>query len=251
LDKGGNIDSTFGQNGSTITDMGDREHGNTISLQQDGKIILAGKNETFIHNDWYPNFAMARYNTDAVMPLHFTYFNASPTRNGGITLNWQTAQENNNAYFAVERSGDSRFRGNDVSGGDEIKRINSKGNSSQAQTYSYTDNTPLQGTNFYRLKQVDKDGKFSYSQIVSATVQNGLTVVLYPNPVKDVLNIKGLDAMMSYELLIMNAKGNLVTQTKINNVSSYKWNLRSLSKGVYYLNIVANQNSTTVKFVKE
>jgi hypothetical protein len=75
--------------------------------------------------------------------------------------------------------------------------------------------------------------------------------VLYPNPVKDALNIKGLDAMMNYELLIMNVKGNLVTQTKINDVSSYKWNLRSLSKGIYYLSVTSNNRNTSVKFVKE
>ena len=81
-------------------------------------------------------------------------------------------------------------------------------------------------------------------------MQNGLTVVLYPNPVKDVLNIKGLDEMMNYELLIMNAKGNSVASTTVNNVSSYKWNLRSLSKGVYYLTLTSNNIKTSVKFVK-
>jgi len=240
----GLLDSSFGINGKQITEIGDYARAHASILQGDGKIILAGDAGTSY------DYALARYNNDIVMPLHFTYFNATSTNNGGIALNWQTAQENNNAYFAVERSGDSRFRGNDGTSL-EITRINSKGNSSQAQTYSYTDNAPLQGTNFYRLKQVDKDGRFSYSQIVSVTLQNGLFVILYPNPVKDVLNIKGLSSINNYELIINNSGGNVMVQTSISNASSYMWNLQRLSKGIYYLSLVSNNKTTTVKFVKE
>jgi uncharacterized delta-60 repeat protein len=235
----GSIDSSFGVNGKQITDFGDLDKSTTSVFQPDGKIVLAGYGA---HSFEY---LLARYNNDISLPLQFTYLNAAPTNNGGITLSWQTAQENNNNYFSIQRSG------NTTSNFAELIRINSQGNSSQAQTYSYTDNTPLHGTNFYRLKQVDKDGKFSYSQIVSATIADGLTVVLYPNPVRDVLNIKGLDASMSNELSVMSAKGSVVAQTAISSTSSYQWNLKSLSKGVYYLRISSRNKTAIVKFVKE
>ena len=61
-----------------------------------------------------------------------------------------------------------------------------------------------------------------------------------------------LDAGMSYELSVMSAQVSVVLQTKISNTSSYKWNLQSLSKGVYYLRVIsADKEKTIVKFVKE
>ena len=86
---------------------------------------------------------------------------------------------------------------------------------------------------------------------MSATIQNGLTVVLYPNPVRDVLNIKGLSEFTIYDLRITNAGGSLVAQKKISNALSYQWNLKSLSKGVYYLSVNSTNGKTSVKFVKD
>ena len=68
---------------------------------------------------------------------------------------------------------------------------------------------------------------------------------------RDVLNIKGVDRSTDYDLRITNAQGSLVTQTSISNSSAHSWNLQSLSAGVYYLNIVSANETTTVKFVKD
>lgn len=127
LNSNGGRDPSFGINGIVISDFGGYESAHASILQTDGKIILAGEDPDS-HYDWL----LARYNNDAAMPLYFTYFNAAPTNNGGVALNWQTVQENNNAYFAVERTPGNNFN--------ELTRINSKGNSSQAQSYSYTGN---------------------------------------------------------------------------------------------------------------
>ena len=110
---------------------------------------------------------------------------------------------------------------------------------------------PLQGTNFYRLKQVDKDGKFAYSQIASITFNGENIFVVYPNPVKDVLNIKGLDASANYHLIVHDIRGNAVAQTNVHNISGYSWNIENISAGFYYLEIISGNKTSTIKFVKQ
>ena len=104
---------------------------------------------------------------------------------------------------------------------------------------------------YYRLKQVDKDGKFTYSQIVSVVFNDENIFVVYPNPVKDVLNIKGLNASANYHLIIHDIRGNAVAETNVHNISDYAWNIKNISRGFYYLEIIAGNKTSTVKFVKQ
>ena len=183
------------------------------------------------------------------MAIALKNFNAVPTNDGSVKISWQAFSEINNNYFSIERSNKPQFHGS------EIARIYSKGQ----QLYSYTDNTPLQGTNYYRLKQVDEDGSFSYSNVVPVTLQNETLITVYPNPVKDILHIKGLDGTINYEAKIMNEKGNVVAATSITKNASYDLNLQNLNKGVYYLNLISSnktlptgrQETITIKFLKE
>jgi hypothetical protein len=90
------------------------------------------------------------------------------------------------------------------------------------------------------------------SNTAASNTNDLIHLKIYPNPVKDVLNIQGLSSIDNYQLLIVNEKGNIIASTKIANASNYKWNLKSLSKGVYYLSLSSSNNKkTTVKFVKE
>ena len=109
----------------------------------------------------------------------------------------------------------------------------------------------MQGTNFYRLKQVDKDGKFTYSQVASITFNNGNMFVVYPNPVKDVLNIKGMNASVNYHLIVRGIRGNAVAETNVHNISGYSWNIENISAGFYYLEIISGTKTSTIKFVKQ
>ncbi len=88
-------------------------------------------------------------------PIIYSQFKATQTK-ATITLNWQTTTELNNSYFAVERSCNAVNY-------TAVVRVNIAATGAAVQDYVYTDKQPLAGTNYYRLKQVDKDGKFSYS----------------------------------------------------------------------------------------
>ncbi|HKR05658.1 MAG TPA: SdrD B-like domain-containing protein [Bacteroidia bacterium] len=117
------------------------------------------------------------------LPIELLYFNAESDHSGSVLLTWATATEINNDYFTVERSGD---RINFTT----IETLKGAGNSTFTKKYSCTDEIPLPGLNYYRLKQTDYNGKFEYSGILAIDIRKpGLTVTeLYPNPVSTSLN---------------------------------------------------------------
>lgn len=125
------------------------------------------------------------------LPVKLVKFTAK-AESQSVLLNWETASEQHNDKFVVERSADGKifFPLNDIS---------SKGNSNTLITYTLRDKTPLNGINYYRLKQVDLDGTVAELGISSATFNfQSLTFNLYPNPVSTVLNFNGLNGKKGF-----------------------------------------------------
>jgi hypothetical protein len=111
------------------------------------------------------------------LPVSLTDFTAVKQGNTSL-LNWNTATEVNNSGFDIERSADGRSFS-------KIGIVYSKadgGNSNEKLAYSYVDAAPLSGTNYYRLRQVDRDGKSVYSKIRQVTFDAASGVKVYPNP---------------------------------------------------------------------
>ncbi|HXH18778.1 MAG TPA: hypothetical protein VNJ07_06805, partial [Chitinophagales bacterium] len=112
----------------------------------------------------------------AGLPIELVNFSATVI-NGNVLLEWKTATETNNDFFTVERSRDGLFF-------EEMEIFEAAGNSSVANNYTMIDRKPLIGTSYYRLKQTDFDGTYSYSEIISVENTSGeLRFVTYPNPV--------------------------------------------------------------------
>ncbi|MBL1278784.1 MAG: endonuclease [Fluviicola sp.] len=118
-----------------------------------------------------------------VLPIELMSFEATPRRNS-VHLDWVTASENNNDYFVVERS-------TDLKNWEEVVTEDGAGNSISTIQYSAIDYSPIPGQSFYRLKQVDFDGVYSYSDLRSVHFDNEGTLEFFPNPVNDVLTIRG------------------------------------------------------------
>jgi len=240
LSGNGSIDNTFGENGTVVTELpgGSAPYG--LALQQDGKIVATG--------DWmdagalYSDMITFRFETENTLSVSVVTLHAIQLENS-VVIKWETAQETNNKYFSLEHSTNNIFN--------EIAKVNSQGNSTHEQAYSYKDNSPAEGVNFYRLKQVDNNGKFSYSQIASVKFISAALPELYPNPVKDVLKIKGLDVNKNYQIRIISEKGNLLGLIQLSNASEFSWDVKHLSKGIYYCNILSSDNRLTIKFVKD
>jgi hypothetical protein len=171
-------------------------------------------------------------------PLPVNLLSFAGTCEGGFAkLNWATANETNNDYFAIEGSADGvNFN--------VLGRVS--GNNSQSNSYSYTDKTPLNGSSFFRLRQTDFDGQFKYSKIVAVNCKDKVLkeVNIYPNPVSSELTIEipGNTETVNFE--IMNATGAVV----------YKGNLKqktrvptsNLPSGTYLIR-VSNENTSEIK----
>jgi hypothetical protein len=115
------------------------------------------------------------------LPVELTAFTAA-RQGSGVLLKWTTAQEKNNARFEVERSADGlKFQ--------TIGKVAGKGTTTAASAYAFTDATPLGGVNYYRLRQVDTDESYRYSQVVAVTAAEALLRAAYPNPAQQELHV--------------------------------------------------------------
>jgi len=120
-----------------------------------------------------------------IIPVELTSFAANVNNNGDVILNWSTATELNNQMFEIERrSEEGQYL--------KIGYVDGHGTTTEAQEYSYIDNTVETGTFFYRLKQIDFLGTYEYSDEIEVEVNGPLTFELgqnYPNPFNPSTNI--------------------------------------------------------------
>ena len=139
-----------------------------------------------------------------VLPIELTAFDAVPNAEQ-VDVSWITATELNNDHFVIERSADALAF-------EPLAQVNGAGNSQSTLAYAWRDMDPQQGTSYYRLKQVDFDGRSSYSSVKPVTFNSNTNVIRpYPNPARDLLNIPlGAGAGGSVWVRIIDAKGALI-----------------------------------------
>lgn len=152
---------------------------------------------------------------DEVMPVTLLGFRLLALEKT-IGLNWSTTQEINNDYFEIERSVDGIKFNN-------VGKVASTAIPSTTNNYSFSDINPVKGIGYYRLKQVDKDGKYAYSGIKQVYFSGSKSsTVLYPNPAKSVVNLEFDASKSSVEnLTITNLSGVVVQSIKINILEGY------------------------------
>ncbi|MFN0213399.1 MAG: T9SS type A sorting domain-containing protein [Saprospiraceae bacterium] len=130
---------------------------------------------TFSINDFQFNGAVS-------LPIELESFVANGEKNF-VFLSFSTATEIDNSHFSIQRS----HNGRDYT---EIGQVKGAGTSYEPQDYTFTDEHPLQGKNYYRLKQVDFDGKYTFSPVVTATFGKSRIMTLAPLPATEILNIQ-------------------------------------------------------------
>lgn len=183
------------------------------------------------------------------LPIELTNFDAEKV-NRTVELNWTTETEIDNDYFELERSTDSRqFT--------SIKTIAGAGNSSTSIHYYYIDEQPFAGINYYRLKQIDFDGQFSYSEIISVDMTRSTKFIsgVYPNPVDEELTILfETDDQEAFEVTydLFSVSGKRLKQGIISS-NAPKLDCSDLGKGVYFLKmnkvIDGNTYHSTIKLI--
>lgn len=155
-------------------------------------------------------------------------------------LTFSTASETNNDHFTIERSVDGRSF-------DAIGEIKGAGNSNEEKRYEFTDENPLAGINYYRIKQTDYDGQYSYSEIKSVRHKGDRYVTVTPRNTDGRLNIT--TDMDSYSMVVYNSAGQEVQRhdelSGDQNVS-----IEALQAGIYFVKVVSGTESETMKIMK-
>jgi len=189
----------------------------------------------------------APYTVFWTTPLPVTLINFDATKNDKVSiLKWATASEQNNKGFDVQRSTDGLIW-------ITIGFVNSKsvsGNSNEKLSYSFNDNNPSTGTNYYRLQQTDFDGKHEYSPVRVLNFNNTHEILIYPNPAQKELYIQGLSGKNI--ISVVNVTGQAVMQIITTNNAQQAINISRLTKGVYFVTVKAENGSISkTKIIKE
>jgi hypothetical protein len=188
------------------------------------------------------------------LPVQMVYFTADKSGENAL-LGWATATEINNDHFDVERSTDG------VSF-EKIGQVAGHGNSVEMITYAYTDESLTEvnaSVVYYRLKQVDIDGKYEYSTIAALNIGNNAQplhiISSYPNPFSDHLSISVYSpSAQTARVSIYDVRGALVREENTSLAAGFNVygmaNTSQLADGFYTMNMSVGQMNYSIKLVK-
>ncbi|MFC5270554.1 T9SS type A sorting domain-containing protein [Adhaeribacter terreus] len=187
---------------------------------------------------------------DTIVPLPVSLRSfKGQVSSGGISLKWQTASEQNNDRFEVERSTDGKHF-------EKIGMVKGNGNSSNTIAYNFLDRHPQQGTNYYRLKQVDFDGKFEYSNIIwvqNTDKSSAFSVMMAPNPCIDGkcnVQLQNTDQSQPVTVEIRDLTGRMVFSKEIpNNQTTFELPKLETGAGIYILSARNGQYTAIQKVI--
>ncbi|MEM6697518.1 MAG: SdrD B-like domain-containing protein, partial [Bacteroidota bacterium] len=222
-------DNTFGEN--------PRDNDNDNVVDEDGKTNPTTEDED--------DHDFAEITAPNVLPVELLYFKAQADKDH-VELTWSTASELNNSHFELERSEDGKtFK--------QIARIQGKGTTLEQTDYSYKDDKVIPNTlYYYRLKQMDFDGSFEYSEIRVVEINAITEWTLYPNPIgqDNLLNVSFYADQAVAEFFVLDAQNRSILQVK-QDLSNTGWNqiqidIAVLPSGTY---ILMDKEGNTKRFV--
>jgi hypothetical protein len=207
--------------------------------------VSTDANASASNTQWYA------FGSSDLLPVDLTYFSAE--KNGAnVDLNWQTASEVNSAYFEIQRSVDGvNF--------ETISSLEAAGYSNSLINYSFVDESPARGLNYYRIKEVDSDGTTQFSDVAVVDYVTGnalLQLAMYPNPMEEnaILNFE-MPSAGNAKIEVFDALGKVVFSKESSFVeggNSVVLSELDLSTGNYFVRVLAqNSLSETVHFTKK
>ena len=229
-----NVAWKSGENGCTL----ESHAGNSTGMIKKTEITNGklGTSDTGFYLEFLLNHLTIFVSTTSELnplPVSLVSFTGKNEKTYNI-LHWQTAAEINNAYFEIQRSSDGKVF-------QRIgEQIRGSGTSNMINNYSFQDMTFSGDINYYRLKQVDLDGKFSMSRIIA--ISNKKMMSLYPNPVTNELFINTSVKEFTYQITDINGR----KIRKGTSLSSNSIKVSDLSAGIYLITF----NGQVLKFVK-
>lgn len=195
-------------------------------------IAASGQEDIFIHKMNYVN---------TPLPIELISFTGKVNGNKNI-LYWTTATEIDNDYFTLLKSNN----GNNF---ENIGTVNGAGNSTQTINYSFADENPYNGINYYQLQQTDFNGQTTFSKIIAIknSSDESNSIIISPNPANNFIQLSFNENKTIFQIEITNAIGEIVFLSENKDMID----ISHLSKGMYYIKIFTSEKSVTHKFVKQ
>ena len=171
------------------------------------------------------NLTVQNPSSNITLPVKLLSFSASAKHNTN-TIKWSTTQEINASSFVIERSANSiRFSA--------IGEQAAKGTFETIHQYQATDDQPISGTNYYRLKMVDADGTFTYSEVVKVKAASEQQVSCFPNPAIDQVNLQMTNAQAgAYTYIVTTLTGRIIKSATV-----------QLNSSMQQINVALNGNT--------
>lgn len=188
--------------------------------------------------------AYAEFIFGSPLPLSWLYVKAEE-KNDDVYLQWATAMEENTHFFIVEYS----TNGANYKAVGEVQADNKETGS----VYKFIHRHPESGAAYYRIKQTDKDGKYTWSKVVMLLINNNLKApVLFPNPARDVVHVALPGNMQAAQITVYDGNGRqLKTIPGLSNTTVYSISLNEFKKGYYFVSIKTGFMQKTFSFIKE
>ena len=200
-----------------------------------GVAIFSGVN--FMDGD---QFTLGNTDISNPLPIELTFFTATPTQNS-VKLEWETASELDNDFFTIERSVDGATW-------ESLMQVDGAGTSKETLQYEAIDMLPLPGAQYYRLKQTDFDGQFSYSSLVFVWFGQSMNSVnLFPNPTSGYFYLESSLNLVDHQVEVFNLAGRQINVRIENEGSLLKVDLRNQSPGIYLIKVMAGDRQITTK----
>lgn len=181
----------------------------------------------------------------ATLPVTLASLTATDL-NGKVNIQWTTLAEINNDYFEIERSQNSLDF-------EKIGKVDGSGNSSSLHNYNFIDQNPLIGLSYYRIKQVDFDGKTTTFPIISINIskEKDFNLNIYPNPSSgnDVQLTVNIDSEV-YDIIVTDITGREIFRSEANN-SIVKIPSSGFKKGIYFLKVMSFTKTLSSKFIND
>ena len=181
------------------------------------------------------------------LPVEMLYFEARNMDDDAM-LSWATASEENNDYFSVEHSTDgANFR--------EVGKVDGAGSSTEQQVYQFLHDETVEGLNYYRLRQVDFNGSFEYSEVKVLTFGRTYDDVISIRPTigKSLVTLVTSQTFSSNaNVLVFNTTGKLVKEYILSSgETSLRMNIEDLPTGHYFVKVIDKKLSYTSRFIKQ
>lgn len=178
------------------------------------------------------------------LPVEFTRFEVQP-KEDMVELAWATATEINNDFFQIEHSRDGvQFK--------SVGKVKGEGTTTEFKEYHFMHRDPVEGTNYYRLKQVDFDGAFQYSEVTVIEMDSRTGgIQIFPNPAVNRATIRMSERPEKVRFSLTNLLGQGFDLQPIRHDGGWELDLNSLSKGIYILKLDYDGKTVSKRIVKE